>query len=284
MMYCNGDLEDPIPCCVDMVFDLVKFQMVKVLEDAWHRACIQQRKSITLEDVLFLFRRNKFLLKRLLHFAETIESINELKQAAPRTEKLDNDPDEDSECDDDELKRTNIPDSNLTRMKNFVNSIGLAESANDLLELFDSELYERQRRIANTVMNDMSVEEYSRFTAARTATFLDDNRGNAKKKHEQSNLLWWLGAPQCEPSVSFVLAFIGREVVAYYVDAAVTVMRTEESNLFRCDTKDGYAAAPNEDCPLQVRHYTEALRRCEGWRRYGDFLFGYHEDTEENEC
>uniref|UniRef100_A0A0K0CZ63 TFIID_NTD2 domain-containing protein n=1 Tax=Angiostrongylus cantonensis TaxID=6313 RepID=A0A0K0CZ63_ANGCA len=208
MMYCNGDLEDSIPYCVDLVFDVVKFQMVKVLEDAWNRANAQQRNVIMLEDVLFLFRKNRFVLKRLLHFAETMECINELKRAAPRTEKLDGDRDEDS--DDDEVKTTT--------------------------------------------------------------------------KHEQGNLLWWLGAPQCEPSVSFVLAFVGREVVAYLVHAAVSVMRTEESHLFRNDTKDGYLATPDEDCPLQIRHYTEALRRCEGWRRHKDFLFGYHDDIEADDC
>ncbi|KAJ1360969.1 hypothetical protein KIN20_020104 [Parelaphostrongylus tenuis] len=235
MMYSNGDLEDPIPYCVDLVLDMVKFQMVK----------------------------------RLLQFAAAAEYVSE---------GLDDHLVDDS--DDDEVRTTRIPDSSLTRMKSFVNSIGLGESADDLLKLNDSEEDERKRRIANFVKHELPSDEYSRFSAARSATFLDEVKGGSKRKHKEGNLLWWLGAPQCEPSVSFILAFTGREVVAYFVDAAVTVMRTEESNLFLNDTKDSHVAAPYEDCPLQIRHYTEALRRCEGWRRHRDFLFGYNETVE----
>ncbi|KJH50273.1 hypothetical protein DICVIV_03556 [Dictyocaulus viviparus] len=259
MMYYNGDLEDPIPCCVDMVLDLVKFQMIKKMSS-------------------FSSEGHKFILKRLLNFSETVECINELKRTAPRTQKLDDDQDEDSN--DDEIKIKSPVDSHFARMKNFVSSMGVAGNVGHLLELTDPELNERQRRIANTVMHDLSVEEYTRFTAARAASFLDDMKGKSKKKYEKGDLLFWLDAPPCEPSVSFVLAFIGREVVAYYVDAAIMVMKTEEPNLFLNDTKDGHVAAPYEDCPLQIRHYKEALRRCEGWRRRRDFLFGYYEEPE----
>lgn len=103
MMYSNGDLEEPLPPCVDMVLDLAKFQMVKALQDAWEQANAQGRSCIALEDVLVLFRRHKFLLKRLLQFAEAAERISLLKQAAPRPAKLDEDPDQDSDVDDDDL-------------------------------------------------------------------------------------------------------------------------------------------------------------------------------------
>ncbi|KAK5984423.1 Transcription initiation factor IID subunit [Trichostrongylus colubriformis] len=283
MMYCNGDLEDPLSPCVEMVLDMVKHQMVKVLEDAARHANIQKRELITLEDVLFLFRRHKFLLKRLLHFADAAERINELKRAAPQTAKLDEEPDLESGVDEDDvadIASTSVPDSNLGRMLKYVDSLGLEESAEELLTAPDRELERRQLRIADIVMNDLSAEEYPRFTAARSATFLDDVRRHSRRR-DAGNLLRWLGAPKCEPSVSFVLAFIGREVVAYYVDAAYVVMTNEERNLFLNEVHDGHIAAEDEICPLQLRHYEEALRRCVGWRRHRDFLFGYYDESQD---
>ncbi|KAK6011785.1 hypothetical protein OSTOST_23119, partial [Ostertagia ostertagi] len=105
------------------------------------------------------------------------------------------------------------------------------------------------------------------------------------------NLLRWLGAPSCEPVVPFVLAFIGREVVAYYVDAACVVMRTEEKNLFLNEIHEGphcrkrryLSIAGRQLWEKQIRHYEEALRRCVGWRRHRDFLFGYYDESKEKE-
>nr|CDJ90716.1 Transcription initiation factor IID domain containing protein [Haemonchus contortus] len=284
MMYCNGDLEDPLSSCVEMVLDMVKYQMIKALEDAWQRASSQQRDTITLEDVLFLFRKHKFLLKRLLHFADTAEKINELKRTAPQTAKLDEERDLENSMDDDNIPAvvsTSVPDSNLARMLKYVSSLDFPESAEQLLVALDKELEGRQRRIADIVMNELSTEEYSRFTAARSATFLDSCNRHSKRKNA-CNLLKWLGAPACEPAVPFVLAFIGREVVAYYVNAACLIMRTEQSDLFLNEVHDGHIASKDDACPLQMRHYEEARRRCVGWRRHRDFLFGYCDEFHED--
>ncbi|VDM78751.1 unnamed protein product [Strongylus vulgaris] len=100
MMFANGDLEDPIPTCIELVLDIAKFQMVKALEDAWQFAKAAKKNSITLEDILTLFKHHKFILKRLLQFAKTAESVNELKRAAPRTAKLDEEREEESDAED----------------------------------------------------------------------------------------------------------------------------------------------------------------------------------------
>ncbi|KHJ88670.1 hypothetical protein OESDEN_11535 [Oesophagostomum dentatum] len=102
------------------------------------------------------------------------------------------------------------------------------------------------------------------------------------RKGDPPNLLRWLGAPQCESVVSSVLAFIGRETVAQFVDAAVAIRNSEEPNLFLNDDQHGHVASPNQKVPVQLRHYNEALRRCVGWRRRKDFLFGYYEEEEQN--
>ncbi|ETN86778.1 transcription initiation factor IID, subunit [Necator americanus] len=106
MMFAFGDLEDPIPACIDLVLDVVKFQMVKVLEDAWQNVIANKRKTIMLEDVLTQFKHHKFTMKRLLQFASAAESVNELKRAAPRTGKLDEDCEEEGDLDEDEIPTT----------------------------------------------------------------------------------------------------------------------------------------------------------------------------------
>ncbi|KAL6726101.1 hypothetical protein Aduo_008108 [Ancylostoma duodenale] len=281
MMFANGDLEDPIPACIELVLDIAKYQMVKALEDAWQHANAKQRKIITLEDVFILFKHHKFILKRLLQFAIAAECVNELKKAAPRTAKLDEEKEEESDMEEDEIATTSVPETNITRMKTVVDSMDLGETADQLLELLDSVYEERKKRIAS-FGSELTSEEYFRFTEARQATFRDDFKQKLKKKNDTANLLRWLGAPQCEPVVSFVLAFIGREVVAQFVDAAVAIRKYEDPNLFLNDDRHGHVAGPNERVPLQVRHYSEVLRRCIGWRRRKDFLFGYYEDAEEN--
>ncbi|EYC22503.1 hypothetical protein Y032_0017g3391 [Ancylostoma ceylanicum] len=281
MMFANGDLEDPIPTCIELVLDITKYQMVKALEDAWQHASAAQRKIITLEDVFVLFKHHKFILKRLLQFAIAAECVNELKRAAPRTAKLDEEKEEESDVEEDEIATTSVPETNISRMKSAVDSMDLGETADQLLELLDPVYEERKRRIAS-FGSELTSEEYFKFTEARQATFRDDSKQKLKKKNDAANLLRWLGAPQCEPVVSFVLAFIGREVVAQFVDAAIAIRKFEDPNLFLNDDRHGHVAGLNEKVPLQVRHYNEVLRRCIGWRRRKDFLFGYYEDAEEN--
>ncbi|VDL80663.1 unnamed protein product [Nippostrongylus brasiliensis] len=204
MMYSNGDLEDPLSDCVEMVLDMAKFQMVKALEDAWARVVADHRHQITLEDVMFVFRRHKFHLKRLLQFAEAAEKIRHLQRAAPRAPKLDEDVDRESDEEQDAVPSTSLPDSNLDRMRCIVEKMDLKMSADELMQRPDREYERRQRRIANIVMNEMSAEE------------------------------------------------------------------------------SGHAAIGDEPCPLQVRHYSEALRRNLGWRLQKDFLFGCSEDPDDN--
>ncbi|WKY02150.1 hypothetical protein Q1695_015846 [Nippostrongylus brasiliensis] len=284
MMYSNGDLEDPLSDSVEMVLDMAKFQMVKALEDAWRRVIADHRHQITLEDVMFVFRQHKFHLKRLLQFAEAAEKIRHLQRAAPRAPKLDEDVDRESDEEQDAVPSTSLPDSNLDRMRCIVERMDLKMSADELMQRPDREYERRQRRIANIVMNEMSAEEYPQFTEARTATFLDEKpKQGLKRKKTDADLMRWLGAPaNCEPSVAFVLAFIGREVVATYVDAAYNIMLNEQPNLFLNDVRSGHAAIGDEPCPLQVRHYSEALRRNLGWRLHKDFLFGCSEDPDDN--
>ncbi|VDN24922.1 unnamed protein product [Cylicostephanus goldi] len=145
MMFANGDLEDPVPTCVDLVLDMAKYQMVKALEDAWKKAQTEKRDCVMLEDVLVLFKHHKFILNRLLQFARTAESVNELKRAAPRTAKLDEE----------------------------------REEGNQLLEMRDVAYEERKKRIAH-LGDDMTQEEFLRFTEARQATFRDEAKQKTK--------------------------------------------------------------------------------------------------------
>ncbi|VDM78752.1 unnamed protein product [Strongylus vulgaris] len=158
--------------------------------------------------------------------------------------------------------------------------MNIGETADQLLEMHDVVYEERKKRIAH-LGDELTPAEFFRFTEARQATFRDDPKQKFKLKSDSGNLLRWLGAPQCDSVVPFVLAFIGREVVAQFVEAAVVIRRFEEPNLFLNDDQHGQVAGPNERVPLQVRHYNEALRRCIGWRRHKDFLFGYHPEAEE---
>ncbi|EYC22486.1 hypothetical protein Y032_0017g3378 [Ancylostoma ceylanicum] len=264
MMFASEDFEDPIPACIELVLDITKYQMVKALEDARQHANAPQRKIITLED-----------------FAIAAERVNELKRAAPRTAKLDEGKEEESDMEEDEIPTISVPETNINRMKSTVESMDFKETAGQLLEMLSPVYEERKKRIAS-FESEITPEKYFRFTETRQATFRDDFKQVLKKKNDAANLLRWLGAPQCEPVVSFVLAFIGREVVAQFVDAAVAIRNFEDPKLFLNDDRHGHVAGPNEKVPLQVRHYNEVLRRCIGWRRRKDFLLGYYEDAEEN--
>ncbi|EYC22485.1 hypothetical protein Y032_0017g3378 [Ancylostoma ceylanicum] len=241
MMFASEDFEDPIPACIELVLDITKYQM----------------------------------------FAIAAERVNELKRAAPRTAKLDEGKEEESDMEEDEIPTISVPETNINRMKSTVESMDFKETAGQLLEMLSPVYEERKKRIAS-FESEITPEKYFRFTETRQATFRDDFKQVLKKKNDAANLLRWLGAPQCEPVVSFVLAFIGREVVAQFVDAAVAIRNFEDPKLFLNDDRHGHVAGPNEKVPLQVRHYNEVLRRCIGWRRRKDFLLGYYEDAEEN--
>ncbi|VDN31580.1 unnamed protein product [Cylicostephanus goldi] len=179
MMFANGDLEDPIPTCIDMVLDMAKYQMVKALEDAWKKAQNEKRDCIMLEDVLVLFKHHKFILNRLLQFARTAESVNELKRAAPRTAKLDEEREEGSDQEDNAVPSTSVFDTSLSRMKAVVDSMNLGETADQLLEMRDVAYEERKKRIAH-LGDDMTQDEFLRFTEARQATFRDDSKQKTK--------------------------------------------------------------------------------------------------------
>ncbi|EYC22483.1 hypothetical protein Y032_0017g3378 [Ancylostoma ceylanicum] len=211
MMFASEDFEDPIPACIELVLDITKYQM----------------------------------------FAIAAERVNELKRAAPRTAKLDEGKEEESDMEEDEIPTISVPETNINRMKSTVESMDFKETAGQLLEMLSPVYEERKKRIAS-FESEITPEKYFRFTETRQATFRDDFKQVLKKKNDAANLLRWLGAPQCEPVVSFVLAFIGREVVAQFVDAAVAIRNFEDPKLFLNDDRHGHVAGPNEKVPLQV--------------------------------
>uniref|UniRef100_A0A1B6CVS2 Transcription initiation protein SPT3 homolog n=1 Tax=Clastoptera arizonana TaxID=38151 RepID=A0A1B6CVS2_9HEMI len=212
MMFGLGDSPTPL-LSTALVVESIVFEQIKtfveILEESANR---RESDIITQNDVLFLLRKDKHKLHRLLNYISIKESRHSLKSAmsgsATHTNKED---------------PTVIP--GIIEKKGKLQCIDFLKSIGVTLELCDAENINKERdlRLFNHVTN-MSNESYStHYSEARRASFATTGLSNTQ-------FLEWLKSRSIDFPINKIkslaadmLIYLAKETVAQLVDLAFLV-------------------------------------------------------------
>ncbi|KAH7720139.1 hypothetical protein AAVH_12401 [Aphelenchoides avenae] len=73
MMFAYGDSEMPLERCQEFMLNLLKQQLLKIVEDAKEIARIRGKTSVGYVEMIYQFRRHPVLIKRLIQYTRVQE-------------------------------------------------------------------------------------------------------------------------------------------------------------------------------------------------------------------
>jgi len=214
MMYGFGDCRRPLAETAGLIEEIVYRQMVDILYKAEEIGRERGSRFLGIEEFLFLLRRDKMKLKRLLHFLE----FKDVKMAPVKC------------LDDDDLTETvSVADARLAmkkRMKICYNFLSAIDQKGDLIALFEDstedEVRTQRKMRAELQSRNMEADEYMEFCEARQASFTS----HCKMQKFRD---WLLSDVTLEikpgPLAMEILSYLAFESVAQIVDFALIVKK-----------------------------------------------------------
>ncbi|RUS86019.1 hypothetical protein EGW08_006231, partial [Elysia chlorotica] len=169
MMFGFGDCRKPLQETAVLVEEIVHQQMVAMIHLCAEGAATRGEKQITIEDILFLLRKNKDKLKRLLRYYEVKDMKHVIKStvsAADETSKAEVLITQDKKMD------SKIMGKNRQICYDFLSVI---DQTGELLALFQDkeiDLVKHERLVrAELQSQGMDTKQYLEFCQARQANF-----------------------------------------------------------------------------------------------------------------
>ncbi|GFO48601.1 transcription initiation protein spt3-like protein [Plakobranchus ocellatus] len=219
-----GDSRKPLQETAALVEEVVHQQMVAMIHLAAEGAAVRGEKQIAIEDILFLLRKNKEKLKRLLRYYEVKDMKHIIKGSvtggddAGKAEILANQ----------EKMDRKVMGKNRQVCYDFLSSI---DQTGELVALFhdkevDSVKHERLLR-AELQAQGMDTQQYLDFCQARQANF-------SRKYTKSQRFRDWLQLnlnPEIQLSAAAVelFSYMAYEAVAQLVDLALLVKQDQRA-------------------------------------------------------
>ncbi|XP_075222013.1 transcription initiation protein SPT3 homolog isoform X2 [Lycorma delicatula] len=207
MMFGLGDSQNPLLATAQVIELVVKQQLTLLLYKADEVSKMRQSSNIELQDILFLMRKDKVKLKRLLQYLELKDS----KMGLPRLmEEID--PAK-------ALQHRRQLGNRKEECLRFLSSIGVHDVYEDSVE--DRIKMERLIR-ADQIAQSLNEKSYQEFHKSRKCSF-------AATRLNQVKLLDWLKTTAPEPISKLkkeavdVLIYLAKETVAQLIDMALLV-------------------------------------------------------------
>ncbi|XP_027243238.1 transcription initiation protein SPT3 homolog isoform X4 [Cricetulus griseus] len=211
MMFSLGDARRPLHETAVLVEDVVHTQLINLLQQAAEVSQLRGARVISAEDLLFLMRKDKKKLRRLLKYM----FIRDYKSKIIKG------------IDEDDLLEEKLSGSSSTnkRQKIAQDLINSIDQTGELLAMFeDNELddvkQERMER-AERQTRTMDSAQYAEFCESRQLSFCKYTSKKASKFRD------WLdcGSMEIKPNVIAmeILAYLAYETVAQLVDLALLV-------------------------------------------------------------
>ncbi|KAK7106878.1 hypothetical protein V1264_014908 [Littorina saxatilis] len=192
--------------------------MVSLLCQASDVAVMRGTRFVGLEDILFLLRKDKVKLRRLLRYLE----LKDLKVAALKGSGLDEeDPAELGDAKPQILKR---------RRKACYDFLASIDQTGELLALFDDpgvDMVKHQRLVrAELTSRNMDPQQYTEFCEARQANF--------SRRYKSQRFKDWLMAGvnvdiKPNPQALEIISYLAYETVAQVVDLALVVKQDQRA-------------------------------------------------------
>ncbi|XP_040283218.1 transcription initiation protein SPT3 homolog isoform X1 [Bufo bufo] len=207
MMFSLGDARRPLQETAVLVEDIVHTQLINLLQQAADVSQMRGARVISAEDLLFLMRRDKKKLKRLLKYMVFRDYKSKVLKGV-----------EEEDLEAEKLAANNNANKRQKLAQDFLNSI---DQTGELLALMeDDEIDEvKQERMerAEKQTRNMDSAQYAEFCESRQLSF-------SKKA---SKFRDWLDCSSMEIKPNAVameiLAYLAYETVAQLVDLALLV-------------------------------------------------------------
>ncbi|XP_065057077.1 transcription initiation protein SPT3 homolog [Rhopilema esculentum] len=217
MMYAFGDCRKPCQESVALVEDIVRQQMSNLLVQTADVTSMRGGKFMSIDDILFLLKRNKEKLRRVIRYLDFRDSKIRATKSASQ--------------DEDEVLESAVGDtgkSDNKRLKLAYDFISSIDNTGELTALFDQDGYEdrvRQERLerAERLAKSLDRQSYVEYTEARQVNF-NKKAGKFKEWLDVSSLI------DVKPSgaVMEILSYMAYETVGQIVDLALIVKQDQE--------------------------------------------------------
>ena len=217
MMHGFGDSSEPLIESAKIIEEVVLQQMRTIIKNACEvsdrRGNSKKGTVISTEDFIFLLRKDKVKLQRLIRYLELKEFKSSINKAI------------ESDMPEDVLNSEQLEGSkNRGPFQNFLNQI---DNTGELLEDASTVDEIKQQRCIRAEIMARSMDEarYLKFSKARNASFANKNR------HKFSD---WL-SPDSDVTISkqgyTILGYLAYETVAQIVDLALLV-RQDQNKIY----------------------------------------------------
>lgn len=210
MMFALGDARRPLPETAALVEDIVHSQLITMLQQACEGAVLRGSRVISAEDILFLMRRDKRKVSRLLKYIQFRDYKSKLLKS------IDEDDTQDTDrwggvASGNNQRRQRLAQDFLVWMDHTGELLSLAER-----QEVDPVKQERLERIERQTRT-MDQNQYSEFCESRQLSF-------AKKA---SKFRDWLDCSSLEVKPNSIameiLSYLAYETVAQIVDLSLLV-------------------------------------------------------------
>merc|ERR1719471_1570872 len=176
MMFAFGDAPRPLTASAALVEEIVHVQMEEILQRASDVAARCNRPSVSLEDVLFVVRKNPIRVQRLARYLSVKDAATTLQQEANPAGGSPPPP-------------PNPQESPIGRCREFFSKLDSCSSEGGVLEqALDGELYDEARmerlRRMERMSRELTGKRYNDFTKARQVNFLGHKMRFPQKFHD----------------------------------------------------------------------------------------------------
>ncbi|XP_075552451.1 transcription initiation protein SPT3 homolog [Dermacentor variabilis] len=225
MMHGFGDSREPLLESVKLVEDIVAQQLKCVFHRAADVATLRGSKSVAIEDILFLMRKNKVKLSRLVRYLE-LKSMQGYIYS-----KLPTDDEEataaalaSAESAVADVKSEGAPQFKRTKIcRDFISFIDQTGELADVFSesIFDEVKHEREMRL-EVHTRTMDQTQYMEYSNARASSFC--------RKNKTARFREWLmkdieSDVKLSPTVLDIFSYLAYETVAQIVDLALLIKK-----------------------------------------------------------
>lgn len=212
MMHGLGDYKRPLRESAVLIEDVVRQELLHIVRSAVDIALQRNSKFVGLEDILFIMRKDKMKLQRLIHYLE-VRDMKALKAAA----------------DGGEEEKPFITMAKRGRKKVCYDVISSFDTTGELLKLFSSDLYDPVKQDRNSRLDKLSQymdhDQYLEFCMARQVSFAKNKSYQMHKFRDWVTTFVEVGDLKLNALTLEVLCYLAFEVVAQIVDLCLLVKR-----------------------------------------------------------
>uniref|UniRef100_A0A1I7UQR4 Rx_N domain-containing protein n=2 Tax=Caenorhabditis tropicalis TaxID=1561998 RepID=A0A1I7UQR4_9PELO len=305
LMFTSGDDENPLPENEDLVIDVLKNELILLLEDT--QAVHNQRNShVKLEDMLSLLRTQNGIISRFIKYLKNrVEMANFMRAKSFSSEGTENICGQEIEIDEDgkngkqfENELDPMDDIGevegeegeyLKKKRKKINTVSFEENLLEEVkrafsdvrmnfkeyESHVDEMFNRQLAALQIVIDDMDVEEYNRFASARRISF--QNQSPVSLVHSSINTVGDSRKRKRAPPKNnrqLLNSWLGYPPIVGEPAQVFLAFLAKEiiSEIVGWALVERRRLFPAEGGPLRHCFYEEPLRRNKRFRKYGRLL------------